>query len=204
MYRPRVPNEIRARPRIADEELLRQHVSLQMVAGVAGSHHVARVVGAAVRERIDVIQRRAIDLEGLGAIHAASSAVPHRAALERALEMPGSDTVAPEAAAKAWKNEPASAVPRHCTSLNAKRPAPTGVVGAGRFSGDERPASTRSHRACLPASCRRRWCCRSIMGLVLAISYQLSAISYSTFETLQRAHPAEQPPARSLTADSYL
>ena len=79
------PDEVRPGPRMADEELVGQQIALEAVAAVAGGDDVARRVGAAVCEWIDVIEGREPELERPGAVDAAPAAVAHGCALEGAL-----------------------------------------------------------------------------------------------------------------------
>ena len=85
MHRSGEPDEVRPGPRMPDEELVRQHVALQPVAGGTGGYDVARGVGASVREGIDVIEGRDGELEPLSAVHAAPTTVTHGGALEGTL-----------------------------------------------------------------------------------------------------------------------
>ena len=85
MGRACVRDEIEPGPRIAGEEISRQHVSLEAIAARARKYHVARYVGATVRERMNVVERREVELEPRGAVHAAPPAVAHGGTLDRSL-----------------------------------------------------------------------------------------------------------------------
>lgn len=81
MHRPRVPNEIRAGPGEAVEELEREEIALEPIAAAAGGDEVAGVIGAAERERMHVIERGSFEREGHGAVDAALIAVADGGAL---------------------------------------------------------------------------------------------------------------------------
>jgi hypothetical protein len=83
MNRPRVRDEIQSRPRISGEEFGRQHVTLLAVAPSARQYDIAGGVRATVRQRVDVIECREVELERRCAVDAASSAITHRGALDR-------------------------------------------------------------------------------------------------------------------------
>src|SRR4051812_46946668 len=91
VHRSRVRDEVETRPGIAGEKLARQHIAFQAIAATAGEDEVARDVCTAMRERVDVIERREIKLQWRCAIDAAAIAIAHRGALDRALLMPGGD-----------------------------------------------------------------------------------------------------------------
>src|SRR5436190_3209183 len=80
-----VEDEIAARPRIAEKELRGEHVGLEAIAGRTCRHDVARRVRASLRERMHVVERRTIVLEGRAAINTSATAVSHRGELERSL-----------------------------------------------------------------------------------------------------------------------
>jgi hypothetical protein len=78
------PHEVRARPRVGGEESIWKEIAFQAIAAGAGENDVARVVRAAVGERIDVIQGRGLEIQLDGAVDAAPAAVAHRGALDGA------------------------------------------------------------------------------------------------------------------------
>lgn len=71
MYRPRVPHEVRSRPRMAGEEIEREHIALEPVTRATGCHQVARVIRPAARQRHDMIEGRGTVIESRRAVHAA-------------------------------------------------------------------------------------------------------------------------------------
>jgi hypothetical protein len=77
MYGVCMSDEVRPGPRKAVEEFRRQQVSLEPIAAATGKHEVAGVVGAAVRQRMNVVERGEIELQFGGAIYTASAAVSH-------------------------------------------------------------------------------------------------------------------------------
>jgi hypothetical protein len=101
MHGTRVRDEVETRPWIPGEEFRRQEISLQPVAARAGEDDVPRNVGTAVRQRMHVIERREIEVEGRGAVDTAPSAVAHRGAFDRALLMAGRDALT----AASWSRE---------------------------------------------------------------------------------------------------
>ena len=85
VHRARIAHEVCPRPRMPSKELDREQVPLERVTSPAGGHQVARHVGAAMRERVDVVQRGGLQLQGLRAVDAAAAAVAHGGALDGAL-----------------------------------------------------------------------------------------------------------------------
>jgi hypothetical protein len=85
MYRPRVVNEVAARPWMTEKELRRQQVRLEPVARRTRHDDVARRVRAALRERMDMVERGARVVERRGAVHTAAPAVSQRRELDRSL-----------------------------------------------------------------------------------------------------------------------
>src|SRR5690348_17327590 len=94
MHRAGVGDEVETGPGIAGEKLRRQHVSLQPVAARAGENDVARHVRAAVRERVNVVERGKVEVERRRAIDTAASTIAHRRALDRSLLMAGRNVLA--------------------------------------------------------------------------------------------------------------
>lgn len=88
MHRAGVAHEVRARVRVFREELVRQHVAFQAIAGGAGADEVAGGVGAPTGHRMDVVQRRFHRVEPVPAVYAATAAVAHGCALELSLVFP--------------------------------------------------------------------------------------------------------------------
>src|SRR5262245_13849967 len=101
MHGTRVGDEVESRPRIAGEEFRRQQVALQSIAARAGEDDVARDMCTAVGQRMHVVERREVEVEGRGAVDTASSAVAHRGALDGALLMAGWNVLA----ATGWSRE---------------------------------------------------------------------------------------------------
>ena len=91
MHRSRIRDEVQSGPRISHEEFARQHVAFEAIAASTREHEVARDVRAAVREGIDVVERREIKLQRRRAVHTTPAAVPHRRAFDGALLMSGGD-----------------------------------------------------------------------------------------------------------------
>ena len=65
MHGPGVTDEVLPRPGMPREELERQLIALEPVAGTAGRHEVARIVGTAVRTGHDMVERGRIEREGV-------------------------------------------------------------------------------------------------------------------------------------------
>jgi hypothetical protein len=85
MYGTSIPHEVGAGPGIGGEENRRKEVRLEAIAARAREDNVPRMMRAAVRERIYVIERCGFEVEGGGAVDAAATAVSHGRALYRAL-----------------------------------------------------------------------------------------------------------------------
>ena len=85
MHGASIPHEIRAGPRIGREERVRKEIALQPIAVRASQHHVARVMQAAVSQRIDVIECGRFEVEGRRAVDTAAAAIAHRCAFDGAL-----------------------------------------------------------------------------------------------------------------------
>jgi hypothetical protein len=121
-----VQQEIHPRQRIPDEEIMRQHVTLQSVAGTAGRDEVAVRGDPAPRAWVHVIDSRMVVLEPRAAVHAAPAAVAHHGALERSLELNvsevGGTTPAEKSARRTGEADAMNAVPRHCTSPKRTTP----------------------------------------------------------------------------------
>ena len=106
MYRARIHDEIHPRPRKAGEEISRQKISLESIALGARQHDVARHVRPTPRQRMDVVERREVELERRGAVDASSAAIAHRGALDRSFLMPGRNGLGPAArAGQAWEGD---------------------------------------------------------------------------------------------------
>jgi hypothetical protein len=122
----RVQEEIHPRQWVPDEEIVRQHVALQSVAGGAGRDEVAIGGHTAPRTRVHVVDRHMVMLEPRAAVHAAPAAVAHHGALERSLEIKvsevGRTTPAEKSAWRAGEADAMNAVPRHCTSPKRTTP----------------------------------------------------------------------------------
>jgi len=84
MHGARIVDEVVSRPRIAEEELRRQHVGLEAVARRTGCHDVTRRVCAAAGERMHVVERRMRVVERSGAVDATPAAVPDGGELDGA------------------------------------------------------------------------------------------------------------------------
>ena len=126
MYHTRVKQEVHSRERIADEEVVRQHVALEPIAGSAGRDQVAVRGHPPASTRVHVIDRRMIVLERRAAVHATAAAVAHHGALECPLEVDvakvGAVTPAEKSARRAGEADAMNAVPRHCTSPKRTTP----------------------------------------------------------------------------------
>ena len=85
VYRARVHHEVVTGPGVSHEELDRQQLPFHPVTARAGGDQVAEVVGPAVSQRVDVIERGVREVEGIGAIDTAAAAIAHRGALNRVL-----------------------------------------------------------------------------------------------------------------------
>lgn len=88
MHRARMRDEVLTGPRIAGEELRRQKISLEAIAGTAGEDNVAGNVSAAVGQRVDVVQGGEIEFQMCAAVHAAAATIAHGRALDGALLIP--------------------------------------------------------------------------------------------------------------------
>jgi len=85
MHGAGVVDEVHPRPRVSHEKFSRQHVSLEPIAARARGHEVAGRCRATVSERMHVVERRVLEIEERGAVHAAASAVSHGGALDGSL-----------------------------------------------------------------------------------------------------------------------
>jgi hypothetical protein len=119
MHGPCVANEIRSRPGMAREELVRQHVALQAIARSARGDEVAWRVRATSRDRVHVVERGHLQRQRNGAVDAASAAVPHGGSLDRPPVVSAEvETGVPgEAARCAGERDSVETTSRHCTSL---------------------------------------------------------------------------------------
>ena len=117
--RTSVPNEVRARPGIAPEKLIREHVALEPVARRTSGDKVARRVGPSLRHGVHVIERRDVERQRDGAVDAASAAIAHGSVFERTLD--AGVVEVPRAARKsarcAGERDSVETTSRHCTSL---------------------------------------------------------------------------------------
>ena len=95
MHCARMRNEVESCPRVTSKEFVRQQITLEPIAAAAGEDDVPGHVRAAVRQRIHVIERGEVELQGRGAVHAAAAAVAHRGSLDRPLLMSGGDLFGP-------------------------------------------------------------------------------------------------------------
>jgi hypothetical protein len=85
MHRARIRDEILARPRIAREELRRQEITLEAIASTARQDDVAWRVRTTVRQRMDMIERRKVELELGRAVNTSTAAVAHGCVFDRSL-----------------------------------------------------------------------------------------------------------------------
>lgn len=86
MHRPGVANEICAGPRVAREKLEWKEVAFEPIARPACNDKVARIVGAAAREREDVIERGGALIEMRRAVYTALTAIAQRGSSHRSFE----------------------------------------------------------------------------------------------------------------------
>lgn len=86
MDRARITYEVRARPGVAAEELVRKHVTLESIARPAGGDEVPGGVWPSLRHRVYVIERRDVERQWYGAVDAASAAIAHGSVLEGTLD----------------------------------------------------------------------------------------------------------------------
>jgi hypothetical protein len=106
MHGARIEDEIHPRPRIAHEEIGGKEIAFQAIAAHTGGDEVAGDVRSAFRQRVHVIERRDVELEGGSAIDAAPAAVTHRCALDRPLLRPEVDPLRPmRKVGYAWKGD---------------------------------------------------------------------------------------------------
>src|SRR5947207_15143806 len=90
----RVPHEVGAGPGMRGEEVVWKEVALQPVTAIAREDDIARMMGAAVRERIDMVERRRVEVEGGGAVDAAPAAVAQGRARDGALVTAAAELIA--------------------------------------------------------------------------------------------------------------
>src|ERR671915_1580010 len=151
----RIQQKVQSRQRISDEEVVRQHVALQSIAGAAGGDEVSVGGEATARAGVHVIDRRTIVLEPPAAVHAAPAAIAHYGALESSLEIKalkvGGTAPAEESARRTRKADAMNAVTRHCTS--PKRTTPH--AGWGTRTG-RRVRVNEARRFAATSSGRRR------------------------------------------------
>ena len=131
-----IPNEVCARPRMTEKELVREQVSLESVTASARRHEVSRRVRPAPCDRDDVIQRGKFRRQSVPAIDASASTVAHRGALEGALPGTGaepSDSACDQAshARAARRDDSGVTASRHCTSLEKTTPRSGTFARAG-------------------------------------------------------------------------
>ena len=86
MHGARVAHEVRTGPGMFREEFVREGIALQLIAADAGQNDVARVMHTAVGERVDMVERRRLEVQRRGAVDAAAATVPHGRTLDGALE----------------------------------------------------------------------------------------------------------------------
>ncbi len=126
MHHAGVEQEVHPSQRVANEEVVRQHVALETIAGSTGRDQVAVRGHPPASTRVHVIDRRMIVLERRTAVHAAAAAVAHHGALECPLEVDvakvGAVTPAEKSARRAGEADAMNAVPRHCTSPKRTTP----------------------------------------------------------------------------------
>src|SRR5689334_1321284 len=84
MDRSRVGDEVLACPRIASEELGRQQIAFEAIAGATREHDVAGNVRASMRQRVNVIERGEIEFQMSAAVYAATATVAHGRSLDGA------------------------------------------------------------------------------------------------------------------------
>lgn len=85
VHRARVSHEVDPGPGVGGEELRRELIALQMITAAARENDIAMAVRAAMRERVDVVERRRVEVQCRAAIHASAPAIAHGRALDRAL-----------------------------------------------------------------------------------------------------------------------
>jgi len=173
MNHPGVQQKVHSRQGIPHEEIVRQHVALEAIAGGAGRDQVAVRGDAAPRTRVHMIDRRMIVLEPRAAVDAAPAAVAHYGALERSLEIDvakvGMTTPAEKSARRTGKADAMNAVPRHCTSPKRTTPRAGWGIRAGRVGvgGAHQRVATTSGRRCRKSDEGRRstlMCLQSLIG----------------------------------------
>jgi len=115
----RVPHEVRTRPRVPSEELVREHIALETITRGARRDQVAGSVWPSLRDRVYVIERRDVERQRNGAVDAASAAIAHGSVLECTLD--SGVVEVPRAARKsarcAGERDSVETTSRHCTSL---------------------------------------------------------------------------------------
>jgi len=115
----RVAHEVRTRPRVPSEELVREHIALETITRGARRDQVAGSVWPSLRDRVYVIERRDVERQRNGAVDAASAAIAHGSVLERTLDSGVMEV--PRAARKsarcAGERDSVQTTSRHCTSL---------------------------------------------------------------------------------------
>src|SRR4051812_26569032 len=88
MHGARISHEIRTCPRVVGKEVVRQEIAFQGVTAKAGENDVSGMMSAAMREGVHMVEGRGFKVERSATIDAASPAVAHGRAFDRAL-VPG-------------------------------------------------------------------------------------------------------------------
>jgi hypothetical protein len=85
VYGASVAHEVGAGPGIGREEIIWKEIGFQPIAVRAGENDVALMVDAAMRERVNVVKRRRVNVQRSGAVDAAATTVTHGRSLDGAL-----------------------------------------------------------------------------------------------------------------------
>lgn len=118
MHHAGVRQEILSGTGISKEEFKGEHVPFHPIAGTAGHHEIARRMRAALRERVYMVDRCEVEIEGGAAVDAATAAVAHHGPFQGAFMFPPEDLLdlALHAARGAGEWNAVSAMLGHCTS----------------------------------------------------------------------------------------
>ncbi len=155
MHGASVSHEIDAGPGMCGEEFGGKLIAFQAITAIACENDVAMTMCAAMCQRVDVVERRGLEIERCAAVHTTAAAVAHGGALDCALESGSAelaDTGAPDATRETGEHDVVTVSTNgHFTS----REKPTPRHGKNSRSG----VSMRGERSpAISATVRARRC----------------------------------------------
>src|SRR5688572_26311246 len=101
-----IPHEVCASPWVGGEERVREKIAFQAVTPCARENDVAGVMGAAMRQRVHMVERCRLEIELGGAVDTAPAAVAHGSSFDGALVFgPAKVADARVARAASWAGE---------------------------------------------------------------------------------------------------